>query len=278
VDLLPDLGEQASLEVTAIHQLAGQGGGRVVLRPPYRAPHHTASRVAMVGGGSDQRPTIGVVSLAHRGVLFLDEAAEFEPNVLDALREPLDAGCITIARAGFQVTFPARIQVVMATNPCPCGNALDSRGPASCRCTPGQRRRYLGRLSGPLMDRIDLRVVLSRPTLAELRASALDRETTAVVAHRVALARQLAATRLVGSGATCVADAPADFVERHWRLPKPVVAALDQVCNRESLRGRDRVSRVAWTLADLSGRDHPIAQDIEEAVLLRAGDDPWAAM
>ncbi|MDP3971606.1 MAG: YifB family Mg chelatase-like AAA ATPase [Candidatus Nanopelagicales bacterium] len=167
VDLLPDLGERESLEITAIAQLSGGVSRHVMTRPPFQAPHHTASRVAMVGGGSDRSPTVGVVSLAHRGVLFLDEATEFEPNVLDALREPIDAGGLTIVRAAFRITYPARFQLVIAANPCPCGNALDTRGPA-CTCTPAQRRKYLGRLSGPLMDRIDVRAVLTRPTLAEL--------------------------------------------------------------------------------------------------------------
>ncbi len=276
IELLPDLDEQAALEVTAIHQLAGRSIARLLTRPPYCAPHHTSSRAAMVGGGSDLRPTIGMVSLAHCGVIFLDEAAEFEPNVLDALREPVDVGAITVARAGFQVTLPASVQLVLATNPCPCGNALEASRTRPCRCTPGQRRRYLGRLSGPLMDRVDLRVVLSRPTLAQLRDGETNSESTATVAARVAAARAaatarrsfLSAGRPRSTGCAGATDA---------LLSGPVRLRLDRACANESLRGRDRVAKVAWTLADLAGRASPSLTDIDEAITLRIVDESWAA-
>lgn len=277
VDLIPDLDERASLEVTSIHQLAGKSARSLVARPPYLAPHHTATRAAMVGGGSELRPTIGLVSLAHRGVMFLDEAAEFEPSVLDALREPIDAGSITVARSGFQVTLPAQVQILLATNPCPCGHALDASTSTPCRCTAGQRRRYLGRLSGPLMDRIDIRVVLHRPTIAQLRRDAIESESTVNVAARVAAARAAASTRrqklaerqqepAVGSG---MADALLGGAARR---------RLEVVCATESLRGRERVARVAWTLADLGGRTSPCSADIDEAADLRVVDDSWAAV
>lgn len=276
IDLLPDLDEQAALEVTAIHQLTGRSTARLLTRPPYCAPHHTSSRAAMVGGGSDLRPTIGMVSLAHRGVIFLDEAAEFEPNVLDALREPVDVGSITVARAGFQMTLPARVQLVIATNPCPCGNALEASRTRRCRCTPGQRRRYLGRLSGPLMDRVDLRVVLSRPTLAQLRDCEANSESTATVAARVAAARAAATARRrsssPGQAGPTVELGPPDAL-----LSGPVRLRLDRACANESLRGRDRVARVAWTLADLDGRPSPNLSDVDEAIALRIVDESWAA-
>lgn len=275
IDLLPDLDEQAALEVTAIHQLAGRSTARLLTRPPYCAPHHTASRAAMVGGGSDLRPTIGMISLAHRGVIFLDEAAEFEPNVLDALREPIDVGSITVARAGFQMTLPADVQLVLATNPCPCGNALEAGRTHPCRCTPGQRRRYLGRLSGPLMDRVDLRVVLSRPTLAQLRDCATNSESTATVAARVAAARAAAARRSSSSAGRLRSTGPAGSADA--LLAGPVRLRLDRACVNESLRGRDRIARVAWTLADLEGRTSPTTTDIDEAVALRIVDESWAA-
>ncbi len=275
VDLLPDLGERESLEVTAIHQVGDTSGSRLITRPPFQAPHHTSTRVAMVGGGSDSTPTVGVVSLAHRGVLFLDEAAEFEPNVLDALREPIDAGSLTVARAGFRMTYPARFQLVMAANPCPCGNALDTRGPA-CNCTPAQRRRYLGRLSGPLMDRIDVRAVLTRPTLAELRSPVDARTTTEEVAARVVAARSRCRERLGTPAVGSVCEVPARVVEEEWQLTGRVRSALDRACSRDSLRGRGRILRLCWTLADLAGRGAPSLSDVEEAVQLRSGGDHWA--
>lgn len=275
VDLLPDLGGRESLEVTAIHQLGNISGSHLITRPPFQAPHHTSTRVAMVGGGSDSTPTVGVVSLAHRGVLFLDEAAEFEPNVLDALREPMDAGSLTVARAAFRMTYPARFQLVMAANPCPCGNALDTRGPA-CNCTPAQRRRYLGRLSGPLMDRIDVRAVLTRPTLAELRSPVDARTTSEEVAARVAAARALCRERLGTPAVGSVCEVSARVVEEQWQLPSRVRSALDRACSRDSLRGRGRILRLCWTLADLAGRGAPSTSDVEEAVQLRSGGDHWA--
>lgn len=277
VDLLPDLPERASLEVTSIHQLAGRPCDGVIRRPPCEAPHHTASRVAMVGGGSDMKPSVGVVSLAHRGVLLLDEAAEFEPRVLDALREPVDAGSLTVVRAGFQMTLPARIQLVLTTNPCPCGNALDTRGPRRCTCTASQRRKYLGRLSGPLLDRVDLRTVLSRPTLAQLREDLGRVEPTAVVAARVASARTAVIARSGGAfAANC--DVPSEQLETEWPMPLGARREVDRACAGDSMRGRGRIIRLAWTLADLHGRPAPREADVEEAVALRRGDGSWGTV
>lgn len=276
-DLLPDLTRAASLEVTAIHQLVGRVARALVTRPPCEAPHHTASRSAIVGGGSDSNPTVGVVSLAHRGVLFLDEAAEFQPNVLDALREPLDSGSLTVARSGFRIVLPARVHMIIATNPCPCGNALEARDVDQCRCTPTQRRRYLGRLSGPLMDRIDIRTVLHRPTAAEIRNAVGEAETTAVVAARVVRARRAAAARLGSTAADCNAEAPTQVVEDDWGLPRATRRELDRACGRDSMRGRVRLMRLAWTLADLADLSAPGIREMEEAFTLRAGDQTWAA-
>lgn len=244
--------------------------------PPWFAPHHTASRAAMVGGGSDNRPSIGMVSLAHHGVLFLDEAAEFEPGVLDALREPLESGNVTIARAGFQISVPAAFQLVLATNPCPCGNALDTHRGAVCRCTPTQRRRYLSRLSGPLLDRVDVRVVLTRPSLASLAADA-DDDSSELIAARVREARACLRQRLVGTQWSLMVDVPAEQLALRWPLAPSARQKLDSASRKDSMRGRDRVIRVAWSIAALAGRDEPSAADIDDAISLRASEQQWAA-
>ncbi len=277
--ILPELDDERALEVTAIHQLTGRGGPTptgLVRRPPWYAPHHTASRAAMVGGGSDARPSIGLVSSAHHGVLFLDEAAEFEPGVLDALREPLESGSVSIARAGFHLTLPAHFQLILATNPCPCGNALDTHTGAHCRCTPTARRKYLARLSGPLLDRVDVRVVLRRPTLASLRDDQVP-ESTSVIASRVAHARDEVRQRLDDTPWTVVAEVPAKELMSRWPLNPSAVDALDTACRKQSLRGRDRVIKVAWTIAALAGRPNPNEVDIDQAVMLRASEEQWVS-
>ena len=278
--LLPDLGDEQALEVTSIHQLTGKGAsiadGGLIRRPPWFAPHHTASRAAMVGGGSDNRPAIGMVSLAHHGVLFLDEAAEFEPGVLDALREPLESGAVTIARAGFQLNFPARFQLVLATNPCPCGNALDTHRGALCRCTPTARRRYLGRLSGPLLDRVDVRVVLRKPSLASLSAD-VAQESSTEIAARVAQARLCIRERLRDTPWDLMVSVPSEELLALWPLSREARRTLDAACRADSLRGRDRVVRVSWTVAALNGRSEPSTDDVDEAVALRASEQEWAA-
>lgn len=277
--LLPDLDDERALEVTAIHQLTGRGGATIdglVRRPPWYAPHHTASRAAMVGGGSDSKPSIGLVSSAHHGVLFLDEAAEFEPGVLDALREPLESGAVSIARAGFHLCLPAQFQLMIATNPCPCGNALDTHMGAHCRCTPMQRRKYLARLSGPLLDRVDVRVVLRRPSIANLRED-VAAEGSAAIAERVTQARSDIAERLIETPWTTMAEVPAKELMDRWPLTMGAANVLDLACRNDSLRGRDRVIRVAWTIAALAGRSSPSETDIEQAVALRASEEQWAA-
>ncbi|MEI8082906.1 MAG: ATP-binding protein, partial [Actinomycetes bacterium] len=275
--LLPDLDDDASLDVTSIHQLSGWSGSGLLRRPPWCAPHHTASRPAMVGGGSDDRPTIGMVSLAHRGVLFLDEAAEFDPTTLDALREPLESGAVSIARAGFRVQYPAMFQLVLASNPCPCGNAMDAHRGAVCSCTPHQRRRYLGRLSGPLLDRVDVRVVLGRPTLSELRGLQSAGDSSSEVAARVALARERAAHRLRDTPWDSIAQVPPVQLLTRWSLPADSLRELDGACSRDTVRGRDRVVRVAWSIADLVGHSAPQPADVRAALELRSSQQEWAA-
>jgi magnesium chelatase family protein len=271
--LLPPLDPESALEVTAVHSVAGAlrpGQGPPLLRcPPFQAPHHTASVPAIVGGGSSYvRP--GAASLAHRGILFLDEAPEFPPGVLDALREPLESGEITVARLAAQVRFPARFQLLLAANPCPCGLALE-RG-AECSCTPMARIRYLGRLSGPLLDRVDLRIEMTAATRADLRGDPSGIEGTAAVAARVAAARQRMTARLAGTPWRVNAEVPGHALRRRWRLPWEVVAEAERLLDLGQLtaRGVDRVVRVAWTLADLAGRDQPDAGDVRVALDCRA--------
>ncbi|MSV42399.1 MAG: YifB family Mg chelatase-like AAA ATPase [Actinobacteria bacterium] len=281
--LLPPLDEQAALEVTAIHSVAGRlaTGGRLITVPPFEAPHHTATHAAMVGGGSGV-PRIGLVSLAHRGVLFLDEAPEFDASALEALRQPLESGVMLVARSAFSVRFPARFHLILAMNPCPCGrgdSGLSSSSSPACVCTPQQRRRYLARISGPLLDRIDLRVSLVRPTLADLEFGSSDAEPTSAVADRVRAARERAARRYRDTPWRVNAEVPGPVVRRQFGLDADAAVPLDTALSRGfiSARGADRVVRVAWTLADLAGRSQPSRSDIGAALHHRDGGTSWAA-
>jgi magnesium chelatase family protein len=267
--LLPPLDGEASLEVTAIHSIAGTlpPDAPLLTRAPFEAPHHSATLAALVGGGSGQiRP--GAVCRAHRGVLFLDEAPEFPRAVLDTLRQPLERGSVTISRASGAVTFPCRAQLVLAANPCPCATAA---GDAACTCSALERRRYQSRLSGPLLDRIDLRVELPPVT----RAAWLDGlgmpEPTATVATRVAAARAAAAERLRGTGLTLNAEVPGRLLRERWAVPRASLALAERALERGALsvRGFDRVLRVAWTLSDMAGRTVPGVDEVAEALGMR---------
>lgn len=264
--LLPDLAESEALEVTAIHSVAGLLSSRtpLVTRPPFIAPHHSSSVAAMVGGGSGlARP--GAVSKAHRGVLFLDECAEVRVSVLEALRTPLEDGEIRIARRDGVARFPARFQLVMAANPCPCAPA-DAR---DCTCSSQQRRRYLGKLSGPLLDRVDLRVQMHT-----VRAGAFapdPAESTARVRRRVAAARCAAAERWRPHGFTTNAEVTGAVMRQQFRLADSAMAPLRTALDRGliSVRGVHRAMRMAWTLADLAGRTVPDADDVLTALSFR---------
>jgi magnesium chelatase family protein len=267
--VLPALGMQEALEVTAVHSVAGLLAADAPLprRPPYQAPHHTASAASLVGGGSYQaRP--GAASLSHRGILFLDEAPEFLPGVLDALRQPLESGEVTIARSGGVARYPARFQLVLAANPCPCAAPA---GEAECRCTATAKRRYFGRISGPLLDRIDLQVQLAAVAPGRLLDGVDGCEPSAVVAARVAAARVLAAERWHGTPWRINADVPGPQLRTRWRLPAAVTAGADARLHHGALsaRGYDRVLRIAWSVSDLAGQDRPTATDVDEAVALR---------
>jgi magnesium chelatase family protein len=275
--LLPALSEDEILEVTAIHSVYGalRPERPMVVRPPFQAPHHTATAVALVGGGTGiARP--GAVSLAHHGVLFLDEAPEFDRHVLDTLRQPMERGSVTLARGDATVTYPARFQLVLAANPCPCGKA-NSRALA-CSCTPDQKRRYGARLSGPLLDRVDLHVPVMPITRAEL-VDGRGGEPSAAVRQRVLAARARAHARFADVPWTCNAQIPGPELRRSHRVSADALAiVLDEVGRgRLSGRGVDRVLRVAWTIADLKGIDQPGLGEVASAVSLRGGGLPWAA-
>ena len=271
--LLPDLGVAESLEVSAIHSLAGESLDRgLVRRPPFAAPHHSASLAAIVGGG----PRValpGAVSRAHHGVLFLDEAPEFSPRALEALRTPLESGEIVLARSLAQTRYPARFQLVLAANPCPCGQAGTPGG--DCRCPAMSVRRYTTRISGPILDRIDISQSLAPMRRAMLRAASRVRaESSAMVAERVALARERQRERLAPFGFTTNASVPGPVLRR--ALPEPPgLDVLDRAVTRGQLssRGFDKVLRVAWTMADLAGAARPSREDVEAALAMRRGEE-----
>src|SRR5450755_1631066 len=270
--LLPDLDRAAALEVTAVHSIAGvlPGDCPLVTRPPFRDPHHTTSVAALVGGGSGMaRP--GVASLAHHGVLFLDEAPEFASGVLDALRQPLESGHVTIARSGGMACYPAQFLLVLAANPCGCATASAAAG--SCTCSPLVRRRYLARISGPLLDRVDLQVRMDPVSRSELLADGRNVEHTATVAARVQLARSRAAERLAGSPWRTNRDVPGRELRGRWAPARTALVAAERALDagRLSARGLDRVLRVAWTLADLADRSRPTVDEVDEALYLRTG-------
>ncbi|MDJ0357080.1 YifB family Mg chelatase-like AAA ATPase [Paenarthrobacter sp. PH39-S1] len=266
--LLPDLDDAEAMEVTAIHSLDGHGQvSALIRRPPYERPHHTASTVAIIGGGSGI-PHPGSASRAHHGVLFLDEAPEYERRVLDALRQPLESGELILHRSAGTASYPARFQLVMAANPCPCGKAA-GKG-QDCTCTAMARRRYFGRLSGPLLDRVDIQLQVNRLSLAEL-SSTENRESSTVVAARVSLARRRQRQRLAAHGLVRNADVTGRLLRGVFRLPPRTTTVLDRALETGALtaRGYDRVLRLAWTLADLAEIDEPGSHEVGLALTMR---------
>lgn len=279
--ILPPLTDAAALQATAIASIAGLADGcGLQRRPPFQAPHHTASKASIIGGGRGSQVRMGAVTLAHHGVLFLDEAAEFDHDVLNAMRQPLEGGVIRLHRADFAVVLPAKFHLVIAANPCPCGYGI-GRG-SSCSCSALQRRRYAIKLSGPLMDRIDLRLTMTRPSVADLRT---EGESSAVVSQRVLAARDRSTHRWRefsnedGDSVGLNAAMPSAALRRHFppsdQGAQDLMRALDR--GLLTLRGADRVLRVAWTLADLNERGQPSRHDIGFAMSLRATEGEWAA-
>ncbi len=268
--ILPPLQPNEALEVTGIHSVLGElpTDGSLITAAPFVGPHHGASMASVIGGGSGRvRP--GAVSRAHRGVLFLDESPEFRRDVLDGLRQPLESGEVVIARAERHVRLPARFQLVMAANPCPCGQGF-GKG-LSCRCTPAARRSYFGKISGPLLDRIDLRLVMLPISRGDLGHRGAER--SADVAHRVCAARTRQMDRLSDTPWQVNAQVSGAYLrDGPLRLPRAVTRDLDRAMDTGALtlRGYDRCLRVAWTVADLADRSQPSRSDAAFALTLRA--------
>jgi len=275
--LLPPLDDEQAMEVTAIASILGRVGRRPFLerRPPFVAPHHGASTVALVGGGSG-RVLPGAVTQAHHGVLFMDEAPEFQPAVIQALRQPIESGEVVVARAVGRHRFPCRFQLVLAANPCPCGFGW-GKG-VRCTCSAIRLRRYQERLRGPVLDRIDIQVFVPVPSRAALVLE--PGESTELVATRVAEARRRQAARWAGTSWRLNGQVPGPILRGgRFRLPRQVTGPIDAAFDRGqlSMRGYDRCLRLAWTLSDLGAVDRPGVDDIGRALALRQPDVRAAA-
>ncbi|MBM3220964.1 MAG: YifB family Mg chelatase-like AAA ATPase [Candidatus Rokubacteria bacterium] len=267
--ILPPLSADEMIEVSTIWSVAGllSASAGLMRARPFRAPHHTISASGLIGGGNPPRP--GEITLAHRGILFMDEIPEFAVNVLESLRQPLEDGHISIARLGSVGHFPARIQLVAAANPCRRGCAALDR----CRCTPAERQRYLGKISRPLLDRIDLHVDLPALPPEELRTDGVE-ETSGVLRERVVAARARQAGRFAGLRIRTNAEMTHRQVRRHCLLPPDAERVLVAAITRLGLsaRGHDRVLKVARTIADLAGDDRLTVEHVAEAIQYRGLD------
>lgn len=269
--ILPVLTREESLETTKIHSIAGQlrPGQSLVATRPFRAPHHTISDAGLVGGG--RVPTPGEVSLAHNGLLFLDELPEFSRNVIEVLRQPLENGSVTISRVQATFTYPARFMLAAAANPCPCGFFGD--GNRSCHCSPMQIQKYLGRISGPLLDRIDIHIEVPSVPFKDLQSGAPG-ESSEAIRRRVLAARNLQAQRFHGKGYFCNAHMPPRMLKKHCVLSDDCVALLRNAIETLGLSARayDRILKVSRTLADLAGRAEIGPEHVSEAIQYRSLD------
>jgi magnesium chelatase family protein len=273
--LLPDLSVEESLELTAIHSLAGalEPGDDLIRRPPFFAPHHDASKASLIGGGTGRvRP--GEVSRSHCGVLFLDEFPLFRADVVDALRQPLESGEITIARGEESATYPARGMVVMACNPCPCGEFTPVRATNKCQCTQQERHFYSRKVTGPVHDRIDILRHVLPPLSDETLLPGEQPETSVMVRERVAAARARQGVRYADREWRLNSQVPSAVLAREWPLPETGAARLakEVIEGRLSRRGAVRVHRLAWSVADLRERDCPTVSDVDTAFRLRQGE------
>jgi len=263
--ILPDMTLEEALEVTRIHSAAGTlpPGGGLMLERPFRAPHHTVSAVALVGGGSKARP--GEVSLAHQGVLFLDELPEYQRAALEALRQPLEDGEVSVVRVAAQARYPARAMLVAAMNPCPCGNYGSKTQP--CRCSEREIRRYLGRISGPLLDRIDIQLQISAVPVAQITGGAPE-EPSAAIRERVQRAREIQRERYGQEGIHCNAELTSRRATEVCALDEACQALIGRAVERYhlSMRAVSRVMKVARTIADLAGEERVGRSHVLEAL------------
>lgn len=272
--ILPQLSIDEAIETTKIHSVAGTlgaGRGLVTIRP-FRSPHHTISHAGLVGGGSNPRP--GEVSLAHHGVLFLDELPEFRRDVLEVLRQPMEEGNVTISRAARTLTFPSRFTLAAALNPCPCGYFNDGR--RNCSCTPPQIARYLAKISGPLLDRIDLQVEVPALTAEEITSTDIG-ESSELIRNRVEAARQMQRERFSRSGIQCNGEMGTRHLRKYCSLGADSRKLLEAALQRLGLsaRGYDRILKVARTIADLDGADDVGSPHVAEAIQYRALDKAY---
>jgi magnesium chelatase family protein len=273
--LLPDLSLEEALELSAIYSLAGclPAGQTVMTRPPFRAPHHSATRTGVLGGGSG-RVHPGEVSRAHTGALFLDEFPLFQADIIEGLREPLESGEVTLARGEEIATFPARAMFVLACNPCPCGEYHPTNRDNRCECLEVRRREYRRKISGPIADRIDIVRHLEPLSPRELADPLAVRETSSEVRQRVTAARERQAERFDRTGWRLNSAVPGPVLRERWPLTAAAQAAVDERVYAGALtrRGATRVHRLAWTVADLRGIGSPDEDDVDTALRLRTGD------
>jgi magnesium chelatase family protein len=273
--ILPDLTPEEALEVTVVNSLAGSlpPGEPVPVRPPFRAPHHSASRTGVLGGGSGRvRP--GEVSRAHLGVLLLDEFPLFPADVIDALREPLESGVIRLSRGDEDAIYPARAMVVFGCNPCPCGQYTARDRGAGCECGELRRRDYRRKIRGPVVDRIDITRHVEPIGMHELSDPFAVPEPSAVVRARVARARARQATRYVADGWRLNGHVPGPDLKARWPLTDDAMRTLHThvLAGRLTQRGAVRVHRLAWTIADLRGSSRPGVDELDVALRLRSGE------
>lgn len=267
--ILPDLTKEEALEITKIHSVAGvlDLNRGIITSRPFRSPHHTASTVALTGGGRDSRP--GEISLAHNGVLFLDELPEYQRNTLESLRQPLEDGVITVARAASTVEYMANFILVASMNPCPCGN-YGSKD-LECTCTPTMISRYMKKISGPLLDRIDLKIDVDRVTYYDLKDQSKE-ETSAEVRARVNKAREIQLKRFAGEKIYCNAKMTSKLIKKYCVLDEMCESLLQSAFDKFnlSMRGYNRILKVARTIADLEASENIQVEHIAEAISFRS--------